>query len=162
MPQGGEFAHLIRQHFATLLGWKGKTLPSHDEQDSHMNINDGLEDLSSNPDYPYRNGPGHPSASPKTLAIMWRMMSEDQIDSFRPNFNQPIDSPDNVHLLDLAVKTFLELFKCKEYTGIDMDNVNEEIIRNAIHCHVTWQLRRRYRQENKWEPGKKAEHSKNV
>ncbi|KAA1112282.1 hypothetical protein PGTUg99_006852 [Puccinia graminis f. sp. tritici] len=162
MPQGGEFARLIRQHLATLLGWKGKTLPHHDEQDSRMNIDDELEDLSSDPDYPYRNGPGHPSATPKTLAIMWRMMSEAQIDSFRPDFNQPIDSPDNVHLLDLAVKTFLELVKCKEYTGIDMENVNEEIIRNAIHRHVTWRLRRRYRQENKWEPGKKAEHNKNV
>lgn len=108
-----------------------------------MDINDNPEDPPSDPDYLYRNGPGHPAATPETLAIMWRMMSEAGIKSFRPDFNQPMDSPDNQHLLDLAVKTFIELVNCQEYTGVASEVLNKETIRNAIFLHITQRLRRR-------------------
>ncbi|KNZ60731.1 hypothetical protein VP01_15095g1, partial [Puccinia sorghi] len=69
-------------------------------------------------------------------------------------------SPDNEHLLDLAVKIFIELVQSQEYTGID--HVDEETIRNSIYLHVTQRLRRRFREENKWEDTQRAAHAKNL
>ncbi|KNZ51873.1 hypothetical protein VP01_377g11 [Puccinia sorghi] len=111
MIQGGEFARLIRLHVATLLGCKEKTLPHHDnDQGSHMDVDDDTEDSDLDPSYPYPNGPGHPAATAQTLSIMRKMMSEAGVESFRPDFTQPFDSPDNEHLLDLAVKIFIDPF----------------------------------------------------
>ncbi|WAQ86516.1 hypothetical protein PtA15_7A242 [Puccinia triticina] len=155
-PQGGEFPRLIRQHIATLLGSKSKKLPHHDD-DTRMDIDELSDDAEiSDPDYPYPDGPGGPAAGPQTLSIMRRMMNEAGVRSFRPDFTQPIDSPDNEHLLDLAVKIFMELVRCKEYTGVDPEILKEETIRNAIYVHVTQRLRRRYREENKWTEDQQA------
>ncbi|KNZ51565.1 uncharacterized protein VP01_3903g5, partial [Puccinia sorghi] len=49
----------------------------------------------------------HPADTAQTLSIMRRMMSKVSVKSFGPKFTQPFDSPDNEHLLDLAVKIFI-------------------------------------------------------
>lgn len=157
-PQGGGFARLIRRHVATLIGSRTNSLPHHDEQDSVMGAD---HEGSSDPSFPYPGGPGHPSATPETLSIMWRMMSQAGIRSFRPDFTQPFDNPDNEHLLDLAVKTFVELVECDEYTGIDAEALDEETIRTAIFLHVTQRLRRRYREENSWSEGQRIDNETN-
>ncbi|MBW0558101.1 hypothetical protein O181_097816 [Austropuccinia psidii MF-1] len=80
------------------------------------------------PCYPYRGGPGHPAATSETLAILWQMMCDAGMTSFRPDFTQPFDSPDNEYLLDFAVETLFELVRCNEYAGIDMQDFSKESI----------------------------------
>ncbi|KAI8446824.1 hypothetical protein BY996DRAFT_8447967 [Phakopsora pachyrhizi] len=104
MPQRGWFPllkftvqQLIRQHIATLLGLKDGGLPiPHDENNqSQMDVDDEEHDSDGDPCYPYPRGPGHTNATPQTLSIMWRMMNEAGVKSFRPDFSQPCNSPDN-------------------------------------------------------------------
>ncbi|CAH7690957.1 expressed protein [Phakopsora pachyrhizi] len=162
MPQRGWFPQLIRQHIATLLGLKDGGLPiPHDENNqSQMDVDDEEHDSDGDPCYPYPRGPGHTNATPQTLSIMWRMMNEAGVKSFRPDFSQPCNSPDNNCLFDLSVKFFLELVDCGEYTGVDSDNLNRESVRSAIDLHVTQRLRRRFWEENNWSNNKIAQQEK--
>ncbi|KAI9614840.1 hypothetical protein H4Q26_009236 [Puccinia striiformis f. sp. tritici PST-130] len=55
---------------------------------------------------PYPDGPGHHSATPEALKIIWRMMRHAGVVSFRPNLARAMNAPCNRFLWDLAKKAF--------------------------------------------------------
>jgi hypothetical protein len=132
---------LIQQHLATLLGFKDNVLPNPAEEESCMELDED-PDADVDPSYPYPGGPGHPFTTEQTLAIMRQMMDDAGIKLFRPDFNQPCNSPDNQYLFDLAVNTFIELVKCNEYSGIDLEVTSEDQIQSSLYIHFTQRLQR--------------------
>jgi len=117
---------LIRLHLAELIGDNHSRLPR--ASDSDMDVDDDQDSTTQD--------------RTEAQVIMLRMMNEAGIQSFSPDFTQPCDSPDNEYLMDLAVKIFVELVNCGEYTGIDLEVTSEEQIRNALCLHFTQRLRR--------------------
>ncbi|KAH9468194.1 hypothetical protein Pst134EA_011823 [Puccinia striiformis f. sp. tritici] len=156
-PQGGAFMKRIRVHVATLLGKRSQRLtnslgPDEGEDSSHSNDSDLC--------YPYPDGPGHPTASRGTLAILWRLMEKKGIQSFCPDFTKSCGSPENEGLWEFAVDTFIELVTADEYTGMGM--YSKEQIRTAIYKHVRQTLQRRHREANSQDPEKKKASAKDT
>ncbi|WAR61050.1 hypothetical protein PtB15_13B302 [Puccinia triticina] len=158
--RGGTFLKLIWTHVSTLLGTRRSRLPHPsrpaNEEDSRVEFSD--EGVDSDPNYPYPGGPGHPSASKETLEIIWNMMQDKGIQSFRPNFSKPYDSHENKPLWDFAVESFVELVRCNEYNAME----SKEQIEKAIYIHVNKRLRQRYSKENNWEEAQRDEAAKNL
>lgn len=156
-PRGGPLADLIRLHCKTLFGLRrGDPLPlPATEADKatwgqNMLERDDPVPSTDDPCFPYPGGPGHCRATPETLDIIWRMMRERGVRSFRPDLSQGPNSQDNSFLWTLAVDSFLELISAGEYTGLTDDMTQKEVVRTALLNHVHDRLMRLYREQTRW------------
>ncbi|EGG11690.1 uncharacterized protein MELLADRAFT_90926 [Melampsora larici-populina 98AG31] len=105
------------------------------------------------PCFPYLNGPGHKDATPQQLAIMWNMMQSVGLTSFRPDFAEPPNSKDNKWLWDLALKIFIKLVECGEYTGVPLQDDGHAFIKKCLFTHIR-SLIKRYQNQN-WEEARR-------
>ncbi|KNZ59320.1 hypothetical protein VP01_175g6 [Puccinia sorghi] len=109
LPRSGPVVAAVRRHIITLFGQAAS--------DGHFPP--PASDLE-------HNGPGHSSATPQTLKIMWRMMRTSGVQSFRPNLSQSINYPDNQFLWRLAVCIFMKLVDSGKFDSITRDICDEE------------------------------------
>ncbi|CAH7674685.1 hypothetical protein PPACK8108_LOCUS9607, partial [Phakopsora pachyrhizi] len=100
------------------------------------------------PSFPYGDGPGHRQASAQTLAIIWQTMRKAGVAKFRPDLNKGFFTDDNQFLWNIALRTFINLVRSGEYTGISLDIYHEEDIWIALRNHVRLRLMRRYQEES--------------
>ncbi|WAR54022.1 hypothetical protein PtB15_3B532 [Puccinia triticina] len=155
-PRGGRLAELVRMHVRTLFGLKTKQkIPpplskaeaqkwvdhpesnSEDSGCSTIESNGGTDDSP----FPYPDGPGHANATLSTLKFLRWEMDRYGVSSFRPDLAKPWGSPQNSFLWNLAIKTFIQLVKRGEYSGISLDQYSRTTIQDAIRNHVVhrWQ-----------------------
>ncbi|EGG12708.1 uncharacterized protein MELLADRAFT_86952 [Melampsora larici-populina 98AG31] len=167
-PRGGETSARIRFHIETMFGQKEheKNLPDpateterstwmcdiepasiNIDQDAPPSQNSPFQPV--DPCFPYPNGPGHKDSTPQQLSIIWNMMQAVGVSSFRPDFSEPPQSQPNKWLWDLALKIFIKLVECGEYTGVPLQNDNRDFIKKCLYTHAL-SLKKRYQNEN-WE-----------
>lgn len=108
-----------------------------DESDDEMH-----EPYKGDPQFPYRKGPGHEKARPKVLRIMWNMMKNQQISSYRLDLSESLSSKDNKFLLEFAVACFLKLVECGEYQGVSARAARADIIMKIVLSFAKDRLRR--------------------
>ncbi|MBW0506243.1 hypothetical protein O181_045958 [Austropuccinia psidii MF-1] len=164
IPRAGPLHDVIRTFCTTLLGLKkGEALPSpateKEKQKWHENIDEDDEmiqfedtdfDFGNDSSSLHPNGLDHPDATPETLRIIRRSMKQNGVQSFHPNFAEPVSSPDNRFLWGLALEILIQLIDLQEYPTISLEMYDRETIFKALKTHVADTLMRRYRQENKW------------
>ncbi|EGG08654.1 uncharacterized protein MELLADRAFT_84683 [Melampsora larici-populina 98AG31] len=170
--RGGRTAVHIRFHIDAMLGRTSETNPlpppaASQEKDRWMYEKDledvefDLENLPKPPDdhnpidphFPYPDGPGHPDATPQQLAVMWKLMNAVGMESFRPDFSQSAQSPENKWVWGIAEKIFIKLVECGEYPGVSLDRTNREYIKECFDSHFQT-LKKRHRTEQ-WETERK-------
>lgn len=96
----------------------------------------GQAQTSSDPHFPYVNGPGHPKATPQQLLVMWTMMQAVGVSSFRPDFSKSQSSSENKWLWDMAFQIFIKLVKCQEYSGVSLDEKNIPFLQRTLSTRV--------------------------
>ncbi|EFP91826.1 uncharacterized protein PGTG_18020 [Puccinia graminis f. sp. tritici CRL 75-36-700-3] len=104
----------------------------------------------SDPHFPYREGPGHPDASPQQLEIMYSMMCAREMYRFRPDLTAGISAPANIFCWEMARDTFLALVEAKEYTGLRPQEINSKLVMQAIKDYAKDRLMRKYREKKLW------------
>lgn len=92
--------------------------------------------------FPYCDGPGNSKATPQQLSVMWQMMQAVSVSSFRPDFSLPATSKDNKWLWDLALKIFIKLVECGEYTGIPLGEEGIKVLKKILNSHVQSLMKR--------------------
>lgn len=97
----------------------------------------------SDPHFPYPNGPGHKDSTPQQLSVIWNMMQAVGVSSFCPNFSESATSEDNWWLWELAMRIFIKLVECGEYTGVSLQENNQSSIKKSFHTHIR-SLTKRY------------------
>ncbi|EGG12879.1 uncharacterized protein MELLADRAFT_58799 [Melampsora larici-populina 98AG31] len=165
---GGRIASRMCFHVQTLLGQRDneKKLPraaSEEEKEGWMsdqpldsfNFNVDLNCLPSDAQggFPYEDGPGNPKATSQQLSVMWQMMKKVSVKSFRPDFSTSASGKDNKWLWSLALKIFIKLVECGEYTGIPLGEEGIKVIKKTLNSHVQ-SLMKRFREEN-WDVSRK-------
>lgn len=91
----------------------------------------------------YTDGPGHPESSPQQLSVIRQMMKAVGVQRFCPDFSLPTSSVENKWLWDLAIKIFLKLVECGEYTGIPLTSDGITLIKKKFTSHIQ-SLKKRY------------------
>ncbi|KAH9820788.1 hypothetical protein DFH28DRAFT_1079551 [Melampsora americana] len=164
--RGGTTAAHIRFHIETLFGqsvipppatesekesWMRDVNPSTNECDdpSDPQRYPHQPSTSADPHFPYPDGPGHKDATTQQLSIMWNMMQSVGLSSFRPNFAESPTSKDNKWLWDIALKIFIKLVECGEYTGVPLGDDENAFIKKCLSTHIR-SLTKRY-QNQQWE-----------
>jgi hypothetical protein len=95
------------------------------------------------PDFPYGpDGPGHSSATPQALKIIWRAMRTVKVKSFRPDLSKSMKSPANRFLWGFAVKTFLRVVSSGEYDPLTKEMCDRVDIEQYFTVHVQSHLMR--------------------
>ncbi|POW17114.1 hypothetical protein PSHT_06521 [Puccinia striiformis] len=148
-PQGGAFMKRIRVHVATLLGKRSQRLtnslgPDEGEDSSHSNDSDLC--------YPYPDGPGHPTASRGTLAILWRLMEKKGIQSFCPDFTKS------------CAKSKFELLSTSMYGRLSNDGTPLSFSDLCVHSSLVLYkvILPRHREANSQDPEKKKASAKDT
>lgn len=95
------------------------------------------------PDFPYINGPGIENAKPSVLKIMWRVMQQARVKSYRPNCAKPLNSPENMFLWELAAAAFVKLVMCGEYAGISPQEATYKNVLTRIKSYAKESLLRK-------------------
>ncbi|KAH9818360.1 hypothetical protein DFH28DRAFT_1123493 [Melampsora americana] len=166
--RGGAVSRHVRFHIDTMLGQQNpeNDLPSpatDTEKEfwtygsDHSRQNDPSFELpearpTSDPCFPYKHGPGHKKSTPQQLSIMWQMMRAVGVSQFRPDFSTSTSSTENRFLWDLALKIFIRLVECGEYTGISLENSGLQMIKKSFRTRLH-SLNRRFRQQS-WDKGR--------
>lgn len=89
------------------------------------------------------DGPGHPDSSPQQLSVMRHMMNAVRVKSLRPDLSRSMSSGENKWLWDLAIKIFIKLVECGEYTGIPLTSQGISTIKKCFSSHIQ-SLQKRY------------------
>lgn len=89
------------------------------------------------------DGPGHPESIFQQLPVICQMMTSVGVRSFRPDYSQSMSSSENKWLWDLALKIFIKLVECGEYTSIPITSNGKSTIRDSFTSH-SQTLRKRY------------------
>lgn len=92
--------------------------------------------------FPYKDGPGNCKATTQQLSVMWQMMNQVLVKSFRPNFSTSASGKDNKWLWSLALKIFIKLVECGEYTGIPLGEEGIKVIKKVLNSHVQSLMKR--------------------
>ncbi|PLW26074.1 hypothetical protein PCANC_27073 [Puccinia coronata f. sp. avenae] len=160
-----EIQAFVRQHCATLFGrcarddkfpepataeerraWIRVNLtgPGSESDEELTSVCDYAMDLDGDdPDFPYGpDGPGHSSASPQALKIIWRAMRDAQIKSFRPDLSKAMTSPANRFLWEFAQKTFMRVVRSGEYDPLTKEMCDQVDIKQYFTVHVQSHLMR--------------------
>lgn len=147
----------MRFHVQTLLGQRAneERLPraaTSEEKANWLSGNpiDSIDfdiDLNSLPHdapdgFPYKDGPGNSKATPQQLSVMWQMMQAVSVSSFRPDFSTSASTKDNKWLWQLALKIFVKLVECGEYTGIPLRDEGISVLRKTLNTHVQSLMKR--------------------
>ncbi|KAH9451032.1 hypothetical protein Pst134EB_018537 [Puccinia striiformis f. sp. tritici] len=133
-------------------------LPESDDEATHDHHDgDGVFD----PNFPYPDGPGHHSATPEALKIIWRMMRHAGVVSFRPNLARAMNAPCNRFLWDLAKKAFLELVASREYPLLTSEICAPDDVHDALVSHVQGHIMRTFREKTQWSAKERALRDKN-
>jgi hypothetical protein len=110
--------------------------PAEPSTDSEDDENDSAMNLDRDPHFPYPDGPGHKLASPQAIKIIWNMMKISKVKSFRPDLSQPMNSPGNKFLWNLAKQSFLKLIECGEYASLNLELFPKKDLDRAFKTHV--------------------------
>lgn len=156
----------MRFHVATLLGLKeGQDLPpaaSAEEMKLWMterpiaelafNIDLGVsgagtyteqtEDDGPHTERKEDDGPQDPRSSPQQISVLKQMMKAVRVSKFRPDFSASASSKPNKWLWDLAIKMFIKLVECGEYTGIPITKEGIRVIKKSFDSHVQSLMKR--------------------
>jgi hypothetical protein len=117
---------------------------SEENTDSEASRASQTDEDSVDPQFPYRDGPGHPNASEETLKIMYEMLKEKGISRFRLDLTAPPTSPENRFCLGVARDIFVRLVECEEYDGLTEEEKDPEAILCLLTTYVKERLVRRY------------------
>lgn len=147
----------MRFHVQTLLGQRNNNehLPqpaSTEDKKAWMSDQaiDSIEfDVESHPlpsdaegGFPYPDGPGNSKATPQQLSVMWQMMQVVAVRSFRPDFSSSASSKDNKWLWSLALKIFIKLVQCGEYSGVPLGEEGIKVLKKTLNSHVQSLMKR--------------------
>lgn len=110
--------------------------------DVQFNVDPEFSPSDQDPFFPFRDGPGHSNATPVQLSIMWQMMKTVGVNSFRPDFSKSASSKYNKWLWELALKIFVKLVECGEYTGIPLGTTGISVIKRLLATHIQTLMKR--------------------
>ncbi|KAH9808455.1 hypothetical protein DFH28DRAFT_909522 [Melampsora americana] len=165
---GGRIASRVRFHIACMLGPRAQNKlprPASSEEkkswlsaqpidlvqfDIDLNASDPVEGDSNTT---HTDGPGHPDSSPQQISVIRQMMKAVRVQRFCPDFSLSMSSVENKWLWDLAMKIFVKLVECGEYTGIPLTSEGITSIKKKFKSHIQ-SLKKRYREEN-WDVARK-------
>ncbi|EGG07856.1 uncharacterized protein MELLADRAFT_85144 [Melampsora larici-populina 98AG31] len=177
---GGRIAARMRFHIETLVGqpsgekillkpasaedkeaWMSQQ--AIDEFEFYVNM-DLLPSITEgrDPAFPYVDGPGHANSSPQQLSVMWQMMKAVGVSSFRPDFSRSLSSKDNKWLWDLALKIFVKLVECGEYSGISLGDEGMALIKKSMKSNIQTLMKRFVFTREKWDNARKLKAANEV
>ncbi|KAH9808165.1 hypothetical protein DFH28DRAFT_936423 [Melampsora americana] len=104
----------------------------------------------SNPRFPFKGGPGGENSNPQILLVMWTMMKRVGVFSFRPIWEEGMNSPANKFLFSLASAVFIHLVKAGEYDDINSQDAKFDPVCAALKEHARCSLKRLFQQTNEW------------
>lgn len=107
------------------------------------NLPTPCQDHTTDPCFPYPDGPGHQDVSPQQLATIWKLMQSVGMISFRPHFGESANSYENRWLLNTSEKIFVRVVECSEYPGFSLDSENRAYINKYFATHLQ-SLKQRY------------------
>ncbi|KAH9818828.1 hypothetical protein DFH28DRAFT_887877 [Melampsora americana] len=177
-PTGSTFRARIRSHMRTLMGLKeNDDIPpsATPGQQSTWKIYTSRKDMllpcrldremasnltfsSSDPRFPFKGGPGGENSNPQILLVMWTMMKRVGVFSFRPIWEEGMNSPANKFLFSLASAIFIHLVKAGEYDDINSQDAKFDPVCAALKEHARCSLKRLFRQTNEWSQAKIRAH----
>lgn len=105
-------------------------------------IANDLNGLAKDPRFPFKGGPGGENLNPQLLLVMWTMMNRVGVSSFRPIWEESMNSPGNKFLWNLATSTFLHLVRAGEYDDIKGGDAKFDVVFKALKEHARCSLKR--------------------
>lgn len=94
------------------------------------------------PNFPYKDGPGHTNSTPQQLSVMWQMMQTVGVSSFRPDFSRNQFSKDNKWLWIVGEKIFIKLVEGGEYSGVPLGVDGIAAIKKSLKSHIQTLMKR--------------------
>ncbi|WAR54415.1 hypothetical protein PtB15_4B32 [Puccinia triticina] len=170
-PRTARLKQLLKLHFESLFGLPaGADLPpsppttsekakwrvhidddSPDDAEMECDGNNPESDKeASDPQFPYRGGPGHPWASQEQLKIMHRMLREKGMERFRMDLTLRLDDPENKFCLSVARDIFVQLVECGEYEGLQPHECEADFILQQLTEYVRDKFARKVRESAKF------------
>lgn len=97
---------------------------------------------SSDPRFPFKGGPGGEYSNPQILLVMKTIMSRVGFSSFRPIWEETMNSPANKFLWTLSTAIFIHLVKAGEYDDINPQDATFDGVCAALKEHARCSLKR--------------------